>query len=171
MIAPAAGRLQGQGVHGQAHTPVTMPPGPQPGSGGAQCLLCLRLRAVLGRCERLLHYGSAVSQSEVPIVSESVTTTVTYARKRDIRRRHSCSIGACGRSCSVDKHLKERKLEGDTISQRTEGCQRAGQSAPGHVLGRAWPGSGSEQRWRAAARDSPCFFDHRRSIVTQHTPT
>ena len=33
-------------------------------------------------------------------------TAVRYARNRDIRRRHSLSIGACGRSCSVDKHLK-----------------------------------------------------------------
>ena len=46
------------------------------------------------------------SQAEVPIVRESMQTAVRYARNRDIRRRHSLSIGACGRSCSVDKHLK-----------------------------------------------------------------
>jgi len=39
-------------------------------------------------------------------VRERIATAVTYRRKRDIRRRHSLSIGACGRSCSADKHLK-----------------------------------------------------------------
>ena len=35
-----------------------------------------------------------VAQAGVPIVSERIATAVTYARKRDIRRRHSLSIGA-----------------------------------------------------------------------------
>ena len=37
---------------------------------------------------------------------ERTATAVTYAMNRHIRRRHSLSIGACGRSCSADKHLK-----------------------------------------------------------------
>ena len=47
-----------------------------------------------------------VSQAAVPIVTERMATAVTYRMKKDIRRRHSLSIGACGRSCSADKHLK-----------------------------------------------------------------
>ena len=57
---------------------------------------------------------------------ERITTAVTYARNRDIRRRHSLSIGACGSSCSVDKHL-------DKPSKRTGGtmCNSVAQ--------RSWP--------------------------------
>ena len=79
---------------------------------------------------------STVSQAEVPIVSERITMTVTYARKRDIRRRHSFSIGACGRSCSVDRHLKKRKLEVKRSSRRQRAVTESGAVAPGHVLGR-----------------------------------
>ena len=64
--------------------------------GGGQC----------GAARGMRRVRPQGSQAEMPIVRERITTTVTHARKRDIRLRHNFSIGACGRSCSVDRHLK-----------------------------------------------------------------
>ena len=84
-----------------------------------------------------------------------MATAVTYAMKRHIRRRHSLSIGACGRSCSADKHLKaveerESRKNGACVEQ----CVAQNVECPVHcMLLCAWP--------RAGVCPRPSVFDQR----------
>ena len=101
----------------------------------------------------------------MPIVRERITTAVRYARKRDIRHRHSLSIGACGRSCSVDKHLKARKEPGwnDVSRKVVWPCGHCMATACGRAVVLLGP---------RTARNSPrASSTSPGRIVTQHTPT